>query len=109
MIEKELYKKFFMHRTSHWLGLDVHDAGIYQEDSSDNGGLLPIKFTPNNVLTVEPGCYINPSDNVPEEFWGIGVRIEDDVIVQESGNKVLSINAPKEIEDLEAIIGIMNE
>ena len=108
-IEKELYKEFFMHRTSHWLGLDVHDAGIYQEDSSDNGGLLPIKFSPNNVLTVEPGCYINPSDNVPEEFWGIGVRIEDDVIVQESGNKVLSINAPKEIEDLEAIIGIMNE
>ena len=109
VIEKELYKEFFMHRTSHWLGLDVHDAGIYQEDSSGNGGLLPIKFTPNNVLTVEPGCYINPSDNVPEEFWGIGVRIEDDVIVQESGNKVLSINAPKEIEDLEAIIGIMNE
>jgi len=108
-IEKELYKEFFMHRTSHWLGLDVHDAGIYQETSLESKGSLPVKFKPSNVLTVEPGCYINPSDLVPEEFWGIAVRIEDDVMVTESSNKVLSKNAPKEIKDLEAAIGILNE
>jgi len=109
VIERELYKEFFMHRTSHWLGLDVHDAGTYQEDTLEGGELLPVKFKPSNVLTVEPGCYINPSDRVPKEFWGIGIRIEDDVMVTESGNKVLSINAPKEIKDLEASIGILNE
>ncbi len=109
VIEKELYKEFFMHRTSHWLGLDVHDAGTYQEGTLEGGELLPVKFKPSNVLTVEPGCYINPSDSVPKEFWGIGIRIEDDVMVTGSGNKVLSINAPKEIKDLEATIGILNE
>ena len=109
VIERELYKEFFMHRTSHWLGLDVHDAGTYQEDTLEGGELLAVKFKPSNVLTVEPGCYINPSDRVPKEFWGIGIRIEDDVMVTESGNKVLSINAPKEIKDLEASIGILNE
>ena len=109
VIERELYKEFFMHRTSHWLGLDVHDAGTYQEENLEGGELLSVKFKPSNVLTVEPGCYINPSDSVPKEFWGIGIRIEDDVMVTESGNKVLSINAPKEIKDLEASIGILNE
>jgi len=109
VIERELYKEFFMHRTSHWLGLDVHDAGTYQEENLEGGELLSVKFKPSNVLTVEPGCYINPSDSVPKEFWGIGIRIEDDVMVTESDNKVLSINAPKEIKDLEASIGILNE
>jgi len=109
VIERELYKEFFMHRTSHWLGLDVHDAGTYQEENLEGGELLSVKFKPSNVLTVEPGCYINPSDSVPNEFWGIGIRIEDDVMVTESDNKVLSINAPKEIKDLEASIGILNE
>jgi len=109
VIERELYKEFFMHRTSHWLGLDVHDAGTYQEENLEGGELLSVKFKPSNVLTVEPGCYINPSDSVPKEFWGIGIRIEDDVMVTESDNKVLSINAPKEIKDLEASIGTLNE
>jgi Xaa-Pro aminopeptidase len=60
------------------------------------------------VLTVEPGCYIRPSDDVPKEFWGIGVRIEDDVLATTDGHDVLSKNAPKEIEELEAIIGSTN-
>jgi Xaa-Pro aminopeptidase len=100
--EKELYKEFFMHRTSHWLGLDVHDVGKYL---SKNNSSVAVKFTEGNVLTIEPGCYIRPSDNVPKEFWGIGVRIEDDVLVTSDGYDVLSKNAPKEINELEAIIG----
>jgi Xaa-Pro aminopeptidase len=109
IIEKELYKQFFMHRTSHWLGLDVHDVGQYFDDILENGDSIPIKFEDRNILTVEPGCYIKPSNNVPKEFWGIGIRIEDDVLVLPDGNKVLSSNAPKEIKDLEDTIGSLNE
>ena len=109
VFEKELYKEFFMHRTSHWLGLDVHDAGQYFDDSSEGMDSKPVKFQDSNVLTVEPGCYIKPHSNVPKEFWGIGIRIEDDVLVTPSGNRVLSANASKEIEDLENTIGSLNE
>ena len=109
VFEKELYKEFFMHRTSHWLGLDVHDAGQYFEDLSEKGKSKPVKFQDRNVLTVEPGCYIKANSNVPKEFWGIGIRIEDDVLVTSSGNKVLSVKAPKEIEDLEGLVGNLNE
>ena len=103
--EKELYKKFFMHRTSHWLGLDVHDVGKYLSKSKNSQA---VKFTEGNVLTIEPGCYIRPSDHVSKEFWGIGVRIEDDVLVTSDGHDVLSKNAPKEIKELEEVIGISN-
>jgi len=106
VFEKELYKEFFMHRTSHWLGLDVHDAGQYLDGGMDS---KPVKFQDNNVLTIEPGCYIKPYSDVPKEFWGMGIRIEDDVLVTPSGNKVLSANALKEISDLEDTIGILNE
>ena len=109
VFEKELYKEFFMHRTSHWLGLDVHDAGQYFDDSSEGMDSKPVKFQDSNVLTVEPGCYIKPHSNVSKEFWGIGIRIEDDVLVTPSGNRVLSANASKEIEDLENTIGSLNE
>ena len=109
IIEKELYKEFFMHRTSHWLGLDVHDTGKYIDDSFDEINLKPVKFLANNVLTIEPGCYIKPNSNVPKEFWGIGIRIEDDVVVTPSGSKVLSANAPKEVKDLEDVVGSLNE
>ena len=109
VFEKELYKEFFMHRTSHWLGLDVHDAGQYFDAPLKGGNSKPIKFQDSNVLTVEPGCYIKPNGNVPKEFWGIGIRIEDDVLVTPSGHKVLSENAPKEIKDLEDVIGSLNE
>ena len=109
VFEKELYKEFFMHRTSHWLGLDVHDAGQYFEDLSEQGKSKSVKFQDSNVLTVEPGCYIKPNNDVPKEFWGIGIRIEDDVLVTSKGNKVLSASAPKEIIDLEDIVGNLNE
>ena len=108
VFEKELYKDFFMHRTSHWLGLDVHDAGQYHDKKVESRNLKPVKFHDSNVLTVEPGLYIKPYSNTPKEFWGIGIRIEDDVLVTPSGNKVLSANAPKEIKDLEDTVGSLN-
>jgi len=104
--EKELYKKFFMHRTSHWLGLDVHDVGKYITNTKKK---TAVRLSKGNVLTIEPGCYIRPSSEVPKEFWGIGVRIEDDVLVTSNGYDVLSKNAPKEIGELEAIIGTLND
>lgn len=86
IIQKRKYKKFFMHRIGHWLGLDVHDAGPYIDDKGK-----PIRFSPGMVLTVEPGIYIlSKEETVPKEFRGIGVRIEDDVLITKDGNQVLT-------------------
>jgi Xaa-Pro aminopeptidase len=97
-IERESYKQFYMHRTGHWLGLDVHDAGDYKRDGAWR------KLEPGMVLTVEPGCYIRAGAGVPRELAGIGVRIEDDVLVTAQGNEVLSRDAPKTIADIEALM-----
>lgn len=94
LIEKGEYKKFFPHRTSHWLGMDVHDAGPYR--STEGSRVLE----PGMVLTVEPGLYIaEKTEDVPEEFRGIGIRIEDDVLVTVEGREVLT-SAPKQVDDL---------
>ena len=85
-----------MHRAGHWLGLDVHDAGLYQVKGASQ------KLSPGMVLTVEPGTYIRPADNVPERFWDIGVRIEDDVLVTATGIDNLTLAAPKAVADVEA-------
>jgi Xaa-Pro aminopeptidase len=95
-LEKETYKPFYMHRTGHWLGLDVHDAGKYR----DGAEWRPL--VPGMVLTVEPGCYVRRAEGVPERYAGIGVRIEDDVRVTESGCEILTAEAPKSIADIEA-------
>ncbi|MDO9392650.1 MAG: Xaa-Pro aminopeptidase [Methylotenera sp.] len=104
VLESGDYRQFYMHRTGHWLGLDVHDAGEYKESKSkdklDNWRMLE----PNMTLTVEPGCYIRPADNVPEAFWNIGIRIEDDVLVTHNGCEVLTKNAVKTVADIEAIM-----
>jgi len=97
VLEKETYKQFYMHRAGHWLGLDVHDAGDYKRD----GKWLSLK--PGMVLTVEPGLYIRPADNVPKHFWDIGVRIEDDILVTEKGNTNLTASCPKSVKDVEAL------
>ena len=97
VLETGTYRQFYMHRTGHWLGLDVHDAGEYK-DKAGNWRMLQA----GNVLTVEPGCYVRPADNVPKHFWNIGIRIEDDVLVTENGNEILTINAPKTVVDIEA-------
>ena len=99
VIETEDYKRFYMHRTGHWLGLDVHDAGEYRL-----GGEWR-RLEPGMTLTVEPGCYVRPADRVPETFWNIGVRIEDDVAVTAEGCEVLTAAAPKSVRDIEALVG----
>ena len=99
VVETEAYKKFYMHRTGHWLGLDVHDAGDYKRRGDWR------TLAPGMVLTVEPGCYIRAGKDVPERLSGIGVRIEDDVLVTETGAEVLTRDAPKGAADIEAWIG----
>ena len=96
-IESEAYKPFFMHRTGHWLGLDVHDAGEYK-----TGGDWTV-LAPGMVLTVEPGLYIRPGAQTPKHLHGIGVRIEDDVLVTATGNAVYT-NAPKTIAEIEEVM-----
>ena len=97
-IKEELYKKFFMHRTGHWLGMDVHDVGDYKID--DQWRVLE----PGMVLTVEPGLYIAPMKGVAKKWHNIGIRIEDDVLVTKHGHDVLSKNVPKEIDEIEALM-----
>lgn len=97
LIESEAYKRFYMHRTSHWLGLDVHDAGDYKDGESW------AKLAPGMVLTVEPGFYIRPAEDIPADLAGIGIRIEDDVLVTESGHEVYT-TAPKTVPEIEAVM-----
>ncbi|MXS81679.1 Xaa-Pro aminopeptidase [Nitrosomonas oligotropha] len=98
VLESEDYKRFYMHRTGHWLGMDVHDAGEYKQKGEWRA------LQPGMVLTVEPGCYIRPADNVPEHFWNIGIRIEDDVVVTPSGHEILTQAAPKTIAEIEELM-----
>ncbi len=104
VLESGDYRQFYMHRTGHWLGLDVHDTGEYKDtkskDKLDNWRMLE----PDMTLTVEPGCYIRPANNVPKAFWNIGIRIEDDVLVTKNGCEVLTANAVKSIADIEALM-----
>jgi Xaa-Pro aminopeptidase len=99
VLESGDYRRFYMHRTGHWLGLDVHDAGKYKNKLGHWRMLEP-----NMTLTVEPGCYIRPAENVPEHFWNIGIRIEDDVLVTQHGCEVLTANAVKSVADIEALM-----
>ena len=98
VIEAGDYKKFYMHRTGHWLGMDVHDCGDYKRDGQWRS------LTPGMVLTVEPGCYVRPGEGVPERFWNIGVRIEDDAVVTPSGCEIITTAAPKAIAEVEAVM-----
>jgi Xaa-Pro aminopeptidase len=98
-VESESYRKFYMHRTGHWLGLDVHDAGDYKL----GGEWRPL--APGMVLTVEPGCYVRPGPGVPAHFAGIGVRIEDDIAVTATGAEVLTSDAPKLAAEIESWVG----
>ena len=94
IIDSELYKDFFMHKTGHWLGLDVHDVGIYENKL----------FEPGMVITVEPGIYIDSSNkNVLEKWRGIGIRIEDDVLITKNGNEVLTKDLVKKRNEIETV------
>jgi Xaa-Pro aminopeptidase len=100
-IEEKTFKSFFMHGTGHWLGIDVHDVGTYAREGEKSRPLEP-----GMVFTVEPGIYFHPEEETsPDGFRGIGVRIEDDILVTESGCEVLTKAAPKEPEEIEEIVG----
>ncbi|MCC7041198.1 MAG: aminopeptidase P N-terminal domain-containing protein [Burkholderiales bacterium] len=96
VLETGTFRRFSLHRAGHWLGMDVHDAGLYQVKG------VPQKLVPGMVLTVEPGTYIRPADDVPETWWSIGVRIEDDVLVTAGGHENLTAATPKSVADVEA-------
>jgi Xaa-Pro aminopeptidase len=97
-LERSSYRRFYMHRTSHWLGMDVHDVGLYRVNGASR------ILEPGMVLTAEPGIYIAPDDDsVPEEFRGIGIRIEDDVLVTPDGHEVMTAAVPKSINDVELL------
>lgn len=98
LLAKAAYKPFYMHGTSHWLGRDVHDVGAYQDEQGK-----PVRLRAGMVLTVEPGLYFDPKDRrVPAAFRGIGIRIEDDVLITARGNEVLTAAVPKTIAEIEA-------
>ncbi|MGB1883679.1 MAG: Xaa-Pro aminopeptidase [Gammaproteobacteria bacterium] len=96
LIDAEAYRPYYMHKTGHWLGMDVHDVGDYK--LGDEWRV----FEPGMVTTVEPGLYLADTiKDLPQQWWNIGIRIEDDVLVTEAGNEVLTAGAPKTIADIE--------
>ncbi len=98
LIKKGAYRKYFMHRTGHWLGMDVHDVGDYK--IGETWRLLE----PGMVMTIEPGLYIPPGSRVAKRWQGIGIRIEDDVMVTRGGHEVLTAGVPKAVADIEALM-----
>jgi len=95
IMQKQQYRRFYMHRIGHWLGIDVHDVG----DMCDKDGNSRI-LRPRMVLTIEPGLYIPDDDDIPPRWRGIGVRIEDDILITANGNEVLTADAPKTATDI---------
>jgi len=99
ILENKEYIDYFMHGTSHWLGIDVHDVGKYKQNSKST------LLKPGMIFTVEPGLYFGENiKNVPEKYKNIGIRIEDNILVTESGHEILSSNIPKEVSDIEKIL-----
>ncbi len=102
LIKKKAYLKYYMHGVGHYLGLDVHDAGRY---FTDQAAKTSRPFEAGMVLTVEPGIYVPPNDkSAPAKFRGIGIRIEDDVLITETGNVILSAKVPKNADEIEALM-----
>ena len=118
VLEKKAYFPFYMHRTSHWLGMDVHDCGSYVEPGEANteppkadpvtGVVVQARpsrvLHPGMVLTLEPGLYVRPGAGVPEQFWNIGIRIEDDAIVTANGCELISRGVPVDADEIEALM-----
>jgi Xaa-Pro aminopeptidase len=115
VIESGAYRQFYMHRTGHWLGMDVHDCGDYTEPGTrareeiDATGLAVMRrpsrvLRPGMVLTVEPGLYVRPGKGVPREFWNIGIRIEDDALVTTKGCELLTRGVPVDADEIEALM-----
>ena len=98
VIETQSYRQFYMHRTGHWLGMDVHDVGDYKVDETWRD------LEPGMVFTVEPGIYVSPADNVDERWHNIGIRVEDNVLIQKDGYENLTASAPRTIEEIETVM-----
>ena len=104
-IESGAYRRFYMHRTSHWLGMDVHDVGSYHEPISTQQEEKPWRILKSGmVITIEPGLYIRPADDIDESFWNIGIRIEDDAVINDSGCELISRGVPVKADEIEALM-----
>ncbi len=115
VIESGAYRQFYMHRTGHWMGMDVHDCGDYTEPGSkpreekDALGQTVMRkpsriLRPGMVTTIEPGIYVRPTKGVPKEFWNIGIRIEDDALVTAKGCELLTRGVPVQADEIEALM-----
>ena len=115
VLESGAYRQFYMHRTGHWMGMDVHDCGDYtepgtkQQEEKDALGQKVMRkpsriLKPGMVLTVEPGLYVRPAKNVPKKFWDIGIRIEDDALVTAKGCELLTRGVPVKADEIEALM-----
>lgn len=98
LIETQAYKRFYMHSSGHWLGLDVHDSGHYKQDNASR------PLAPNMALTVEPGLYIPEAEDIDKRWWNIGIRIEDDILVTSTGFKNLTAALPVQVDEIEALV-----
>ena len=103
-LETKAYQRFYMHRTSHWLGMDVHDVGQYREPNSTSEPKAWRTLLPNMVLTIEPGLYIRKSDDVDPQYWDIGIRIEDDALVTNGTCELMSRDVPVSINEIEYLM-----
>ncbi|HEX4880077.1 MAG TPA: aminopeptidase P N-terminal domain-containing protein [Limnobacter sp.] len=107
-VESKAYQRFYMHRTGHWLGMDVHDCGSYRDpEAKPEDGVAPHtsrKLQAGMVLTIEPGLYIRPGKGVPKAYENIGIRIEDDAIVTTKGCDIYTADAPKTVNDIHALM-----
>ncbi len=105
-IETGAYRRFYMHRTSHWLGMDVHDVGSYRETTQAQASTeKPWRILKSSmVITIEPGLYIRPADDIDEAFWNIGIRIEDDAVINDSGCELISRGVPVKADEIEALM-----
>lgn len=105
-INNNAYRQFYMHGTGHWIGMDVHDVGNYRESVvPKDGSEKPYRqLEAGMVITIEPGIYVRPAEGVPEPFWNIGIRIEDDIVITENGPLNLSRETPKTVAEIEAVM-----
>ena len=106
VIASRAYARFYMHRTGHWIGMDVHDCGDYREaaETDAQGRRASCRLQPGMTLTIEPGLYVRAADDVPERFHGIGIRIEDDALVTDAGCELYTRDVPVAIAEIEALM-----
>lgn len=102
VLAEKRFTQFYMHGTGHWIGMDVHDVGLYRDVVREEKPSRLLQ--PGMAMTVEPGIYVRPAPGVPEQYWNIGIRIEDDVIVREGGYQLLTGDAPKAVAEIEALM-----